>query len=554
MRTPLNKQKNILERKKTMKTQKKVLALVLTLVLAFVMTASLAVTAFADEATYDIKITSKATGHTFKAYQILTGTVTGEAGDKSLGSPAWGADIDENALMAALNEKYSLTGENEIKDAAGFVAFLNGKTDDQAAEIAKIVAKHIDGSGTALTEAPGEEKSTYTVEGLAAGYYLVKDETDVTDKQDAVSSYMLKVVNDVEMTAKLDYPDVEKDVLDKNDTAGTEAWGKTADHDIGDLVDFKLTGTIPNTAGYKTYYYAFHDKMNSALEFQDDTVEVTVGGIKISTPDYTLTTPGSDGCTFDVVIEDLIKVLEKVSAEEGYDKDKGVVVTYKAKLTKDAVIGNPGQENKVKLEFSNNPNWESDGEEDEPHGETPEKEVVVFTFELDVNKVKEDTTSPLVGAGFTLYKKNSSGTYDELKFSFNEEKGHYVVDMENGQAEFGVGELSEFTFAGLDDGDYKLVETTVPKGYNKAEDIEFTITAKHDDGTKTLLEVKFGDKITAGSGEQLGIGSINVVNNKGTTLPETGGIGTTIFYIIGGLLVVSAGVLLITKHRMNSKG
>lgn len=517
-----------------MKTLKKVLAITLALAMVF----SFAVTAFASNGGYDITITSESTGHKFVAYQILTGSVTGEK-SKSLGDPAYGADVDGSGLAAKL----------KVADAASLAEYISKCDASALIDFAAVAADYVSG-GTTLTESPA---GTYKATGLEAGYYLVVDESNLGDKHDANSRYILAVVTNVEVTAKIDYPDVEKDVLDNNDSNSadpTNGWGKSADHDINDLVDFRLTGDIPDTTGYETYYYRFHDTMDTRLALQEGSFKVTVGGVEITTADYKLVTDTKDGCTFEIIIKDLIKVIEKVkdNADPKYDASKGVVVTYQAKLTEDAVIGMPGQENKVKLEFSNNPNWTGDGEPgnpdnpdepDGPTGETPEKTVVVFTYEADVNKTDEKGED-LSGAKFTLEKfvEDENGTLDEK----TGKKGSWVAVKET-TATPG----STFEFKGLDDGYYRLTETEAPAGYNKlADPIYFTVSAEHDMSPKSLT-VTVDNKDFEVEGGSL---STDVKNNKGVELPETGGIGTTIFYVVGGLIVLAAAVLLITKRRM----
>ena len=217
-------------------------------------------------------------------------------------------------------------------------------------------------------------------------------------------------------------------------------------------------------------------------------------------------------------------------------------------MTGDAVvIGKPGNPNKSHVTYTNNPNDDQGGE----NGKTPDDKVVVFTYKLDVDKI-DANGDPLTGAGFTLYKKNSSDEYEAVG---SEVKG---TDMTN------------FLWKGIDDGDYKIVETTTPDGYNTMSDIEFTVSATHSNGDEpelstltvnndklaayvdagTMTKVKTGSepKVTE-SGEVTG----EIINQSGTTLPSTGGIGTQLFYIGGGLLALIAVVLLVTKRRMTAE-
>ena len=214
-----------------------------------------------------------------------------------------------------------------------------------------------------------------------------------------------------------------------------------------------------------------------------------------------------------------------------------ITVEYTATLNENAVLGSAGNLNNVYLEYSNNPNKSEAGNNET--GNTPADKVIVFTYKTIINKV-DGEDKPLTGAEFTLEKYNKET---------DEWEAIAVVKNDEG---------TTFTFSGLDDGDYRLTETKTPAGYNTIEPIEFTITAEHDvlsdnpaltslSGNATTGEITFTSSTTEGSL------SADVVNKAGSTLPETGGMGTTIFYILGGLLVLFAVVLLVSKKRMSSE-
>lgn len=538
-----------------MKSMKKVFALVLT----FALLLSLTVTAVAaGEITKTITINNEEAGHTYQAYQIFTGDLSKDSSSKAvLSNVKWGEGVDlaeDATLTVTWGDKQS-----ETLNAAGWAEKLSTAGDDSALAkaFADAVSKKLKESA-AKTSTKGA--TNYTITGLEDGYYLVKDmDGSLNDKgsPDAYTRFILAVVANVEVDPKSSTPTVDKQVFDVNDSSAVAgAWNETADHDIGDKVSFRLIGTLPSTyEDYKSYKYIFHDTLSAGLTLDENSIVAKVvtgddpyqeASITLTKgTHYTVVTSGTkDSCSFHVVFDDLKEI-------EDLTKDHKIIVEYKATLNENAKVGKAGNPNDVYLEFSNNPNYTGDGQDgDEPTGNTPEDRVIVFTYELDVNKVNQDN-DPLAGAGFTLYKKNAYNVYEVVKFKKVDNK--YVVAPDGDITELKGVDMTTFNFVGLDDGDYKLEESTVPSGYNKAEDIEFTITATHNDSTEQLESVDFGSKITAGTSDNVGIGKTDVVNKAGSTLPSTGGIGTTIFYIVGGLMVLLAVVLLITKRRMKSK-
>ena len=363
----------------------------------------------------------------------------------------------------------------------------------------------------------------------AAGYYLIVDTTATTGTYDAKNLSLLKVngAGEVTPTKKTDKPTLEKKVKDINDSTGEETgWQDSADYDIGDEIPYKLTATMGDLSNYDHYYLNFHDTMTH-LTLKKESVEVKVGGTTLAEGQYTVNWDAANK-TMDVAIMDVKAHGAKTGTE--------VIVTYKATLDAEAVLGSTGNPNTADLEYSNNPNNTGNGTtKPNDTGKTPEDKNIVFTYKVTVNKVKENQ-QPLEGAEFELFKKAKDESW------ISKEKRTGTGDNKN-----------VFEWKGLDDGDYKIVETKTPSGYNTIDPIEFTITAKHED--------KVDDpKLTSLSGGKLSTGDVttgaisaNIVNKSGSTLPENGGIGTTVFYVIGGMLMAAAAVLLITKKRMNNK-
>lgn len=493
-----------------MKKAKKILGLLL----AMVMMMSVAITAMAKGETYSITINNSAEGHTYEAYQIFTGDLsTNEAGEKVLSNIVWGSGVSE-------------AGKTALGDAAAKAETL--KTEADAKAFAKEVAPYLTtAAGSASTVTDGN----YVISGLAAGYYLVKDQDgSLTGDNDSYTEYIIKVVSDTTATPKSDKPKVEKKVKDTNDSTGvTSDWQDSADYDIGDSVPFQLKATLANNvSSYTTYKVVFHDTLSKGLTYKDD-AKIYIDGKE--TNGFTVTsTVNADGTTTLTVSCDDVKAL-------GAGNSSVITVEYTATLNNNAVLGSSGNPNEVYLEYSNNPNKSGAGNNET--GNTPEDVVIVFTYKTIINKV-DGEGQPLTGAEFTLEKyNNETGIWEAIA----------VVKSDNG---------TTFTFSGLDDGKYRLTETTTPAGYNTIDPIEFTITAEHevlsDNPALTSLSGNAtDDKITFGSDVTEGSLSANVVNKAGSTLPETGGMGTTIFYVLGAILVLGAAIMLIAKKRMSSE-
>ena len=503
------------------------------LLLALVMVLSLAVTAFADESTtYSITINNSTAGHTYEAYQIFTGDLaTNEAGNKVLSNIVWGSGVSE-------------AGQTALGDAAAKAETL--KTEADAKAFAKAVAPYLTtAAGSANTVTDGK----YVISGLAAGYYLVKDQDgSLTDDNDSYTEYIIQVVGNVTATPKSDVPEVQKKVKDINDSTDTTKtdWQDSADYDIGDSIPFQLKATLANNvSSYTTYKVVFHDTLSKGLTYNND-AKVHIDGTE--TNGFTVTaTVNADGTTLTVSCDD-VKALSAVNSS-------AITVEYTAKLNENAVLGSAGNPNEVYLEYSNNPNKSEEGNNET--GETPKDVVIVFTYKTIINKVDSEN-KPLTGAAFKLEKliKGKDG----------------AADTWTTVKEFTVDETTtSFTFSGLDDGQYKLTETKTPAGYNTIDPIYFVIEATHDETAdaptlKTLnayltdangnkqTEMKDGESVNIDLGTvDLTAGSITttVVNKSGSELPSTGGIGTTIFYVLGGVLVLAAVVLLVTKKRMS---
>ena len=223
-----------------------------------------------------------------------------------------------------------------------------------------------------------------------------------------------------------------------------------------------------------------------------------------------------------------------------------LTLTYTAKLGENAKLGAPGNENEAYLEYSNNPN-ETANFNPGPGGETnlgrtPKDLVRVFTYQLMINKVDQDGNS-LNGAGFELLKKDVNGNYASLGVRYDSNS-------------------AQFKWVGLDDGEYKLVETVTPAGYNSIDPIEFTLSASHEEESADpqLTVLSGGNRVTGTAGAftatanvQDGSLSSDIVNEAGVVLPETGADGSHLLYVFGSVLLLGGLVLIVTRKRVSAK-
>lgn len=510
-----------------MKKVKRVLALLA----AFALALAMAVPAWAEgaEATYTLTI-NNANG-AYEAYQIFSGDLSEkEAGKKVLSNIQWGSGVDATKMG---NEKAAIVAESLTTSAS-------------AENFAEDLVSNSKLSSVKATATAKNGTAVFT--GLSAGYYLVKNSS--IDSGKTYTDFILEVVGNTTANHKGDVPDVEKKVEEKNDSTGAATtWGATADYDVGDEINFELTGTLPESYGrYANYKYVFHDTMTN-MTYKDDSVKVYY--VKDGSTDRVEISSGFTS-TWDNEAKKLTVTFDDLkTAVSGLAHGDKIVVTYTATLDANAVVGGNGNPNKVKLEYSNNPNGDGTGE-------TPEKTVVVFTYKTIINKVTKGTDGnnvPLAGAEFTLSKfiASESGsdtvTVNDTEYHGTWNRGVTVTPTNTGNI------ANVFTFSGLDAGIYRLTETKTPEGYNTIDPVYFEIVATNNETKVTSMEGKAvnGSEISFTANETSGSLSADVINNAGTTLPSTGGMGTTVFYVVGGGLMAVAVVLLVTKKRMENK-
>ena len=488
-----------------MNLTKKLFSYIVAIAMIFTLTAFAGGAVNAADTTYKLTLTGTTTGHTYEAYQIFAGDLsTNNDGTKVLSNVEWGNGV-------------TYTGNESAADVAKALG-------DGTMTIAQLIDKL---TLTTVAKTVTSAKDSTVIDGLTAGYYLVKDKDGTqANTSDAYTKFIVQVVGDIDVKVKSDVPTVTKKVQDKNDSTGeTSGWQDSADYDIGDDVPYQITGSMPDNIGdYTTYKYIFTDTMSKGLTFKEGSAKIMIGTTDVTGKFTENVTTNDDGSTVTWTCDDL-----KTAGVE-LDSTTKVIVTYKATLNEKAVIGSAGNPNTVNLTYSNNPNKGGEGET----GKTPDDKNIVFTYKAVVNKVDQEQKT-LAGAAFKLEKKNNQGVYNLVK-------------------SFTAGNDTTFEFKGLDDGDYKLTETTTPAGYNTITPIEFTISADHDTTADEPALTRLSVTVTKGEAtftpdKDAGSLTTNVVNKKGSTLPETGGMGTTLLYAVGGVLVALAAAYIIISKK-----
>lgn len=538
---------------------KKVIKKLLAALLAVAMLCAMAIPAFAynpGETEEDLN-----TKHDYGAFQIFTGDVSDD--NTTISNVGWGESIPNHEdFLEKLKEDLTIGNQfSNAKTAQDVLMVIStwDDSDDDSIAFARFVCKYLYPTADAKPE-PDDTGHTGGFEIRKPGYYLIVDISPFheDDSYHAYNSFLLKVTKapyHVIIKHKVVKPTVEKEVYDNNDIGSTgdnDGWHSSADHAINEPFQFRLIAKLPASKDngraydyYDKYTVCFNDTLSAGITFDNlDTVKIAnVDGSTsqvIDAANYTL--KSNDPQSFTLSIEDV----KTCAAAAGLNLNDGatITVTYTAHLNDKATVNTEGgsntteNKNRVYLEYSNNPRISTSLDH------TPESEVRVYTYQLNNTKYRDDDTpgNELAGAGFRLYSGKDCTKEQEIKLKKNTTDGTYspYFGTDAGDEMFS-DEHGQFNVKGLDAGTYYLRETNPPKDYSACDDTKIVISATHDEHNVNL------------SGES----NLNnkIINKKagGITLPSTGGIGTTLFYVVGGGLMVAAIVLLVTKKRMENK-
>ena len=477
-----------------MKTIKRISCLLLALALIL----ALSVTAFAEGETGSITINDAVVGQTYTIYQILDL----ESYNASANAYAYKATTVWNTFI----NSDAIKGTYVEVDAQGYVTWKDGA---DAAAFAKAAQKYAKDNSIANQGSVTATTDTVSFTGLDLGYYLVDSTLGTLCSLDTTNP-------DVVMEEKNEVPTNVKTV--EEDSTGN--YGEKNDADIGQTVNFK--STITAQAGAENY--VFHDTMSAGLTYTGVT-GITLNGTAVDASNYTVVTEGlTDGCTFEVRFTQAFCDTLKANDQ--------IVISYTATLNENAVIAGAGNPNTSKVSYGDSSNTKY----------TPDSQTKTYTWDVDVFKytMNGKTETALAGAKFTLSKNDDGSAPIALVFKGNNVYRVAKTGETGTVTEITTDATGKFTILGLDADTYYLTETAAPAGYNKLA------------GPVTIVIGENG--VVNGTTEApQGVDEVKVLNQSGTELPSTGGMGTTIFYVLGSVLLVGAAVLLITKKRMSAE-
>ena len=534
-----------------MKSMKKLV----TLLLSLVMLCALAMPAMADE-TYSITINGAVAGHTYTAYQVFSGVYykgdrqnNTPAGNEYLSNVDWGKGVDGTAILNKLKTNDTLKTKFENSTTAEDVAYVLQTMKDKSAELdefARVVGHNLkkDTEPSSVTVATGDNTKTAKIENLAAGYYFVKDSGAINNGEIA-TKFLVEVVGNASVTVKADAPTIEKKIVEN----GTTVNGTSAN--VGDKVTFQLTANVPDMASFDKYTFTISDTLSNGLTFDKNSVVVKIGEKElVANTDYMLGDLDTRTNTFTVTFSK-----DQLAKYVVHGTGATIVVTYEATLNSNALTTDK-ESNKATLKYSNNPDVDGTGTVT-----TPDVPVYIYDFDIGVYKYDDtdnkeeqtaDKTKKLESAEFILYKEvtenEQTRTY-YYQWDKDAKAVKWVTEKDQATRKTTTAE-GKTSFQGIAAGKYFLEETKAPDGYNKLKTpVKVEITAGYKTGTGELIDTNAEKN---GENGQY-IKTVEVPNKAGAVLPSTGGIGTTIFYVLGSILALGAAVLLIVKKRMNGQ-
>ena len=517
-----------------MKSMKKLV----TLLFSLVMLCALAIPVMAEE-TYSITING-AKDHEYTAYQVFKGVYFSDNDKEYLSDVEWGDNVDGDKILAELQASTIIGSNFNDNMSAEEVAYVLQGYDNKSEkldEFARIVGKNLKAGVPGKSSGVVGEDKKATISGLTAGYYFVKD-TGTINAGEIATKFLVKVVGNATVDIKADAPTIKKEIVKKD---GSTVNGTSAN--VGDEITFKLTAHVPDMANFDTYTFTISDTLSKGLTFDATTVVVKIGSTKLEVgSDYTLTAP-NDPETDNTFKIDFTK--EQLGDNVKHANGAGIVVTYNATLNSNALTVDK-ETNTAKLEYSNNPDGTGTGT-------TPEAPVYVYDFDLTVDKYDgTDATKKLKDAVFVLYKGDRTNK-EYYKWNADSQKVEWVSAENKEKATQQKTDVNgKATFKGLEEGTYYLEEIKAPKGYNTLKDpvkVEIKATYKPD-GTldTTVPDFKLEQDVNSHYYQVQ-----SIANKAGAVLPSTGGIGTTIFYVLGSIMALGAAVLLIAKKRLNGQ-
>ena len=511
--------------------------------------------AFAAEGGATGSVTIKNANHNvtdFKGYKIFDANVVKDENGKTLVSNiTWANEKVEAAVKGVITEIDPNANTATAQDAAEWIKGHVMGTDEEFRVASESAAYKIAAAVSAVTDLDDSSDYTTTSNGVANnlshGYWLFVTDASTVTGVEAATAPIFTVVGDeaVKINEKTSIPTVDKEVKEN----GT--WGNVSDSQIGEEIEYRLTGSVAdNIDTFTTYTYEFHDHLSVGLEAITSSVAVTINGQPVQpTNNYSVKLADTLDASNKVTGHDLtisftdLKAAAKAS-NVTLTKNSKVVVTYKAKLTRDAEYTAIGNTNEVTLVYSNDPMSNGTGTS------TPKK-VTDYVFGLDITKVEEGNADKKLAAGFKVKVVNNGDSASAGKWL--KDDGTLVETKENASEFMTDATSGEVLIPGLVKGTYEIAETTTPSGYNTIAPFQITVTPTYDENGKlsTLAVREDVEKVTPGTANG-SVMSITIENKKGSGLPLTGLNGVTFTWIAGGA-VLCIGVAHLIRSRKQAE-